>query len=151
MQKWALVMWFSVLVFLSLAPLSILIHHVVDSCLKWQRRIWYIGVERWLWTKPSMVLKQPQLQLMWQFSPRMNVTFDKWMLLHLLLSSKSRAPPPVFDAQRGLFFRIARILKLMQLRVLLSFLFDLLTQAHGYTHESIQQIRSIYLCNWTQV
>lgn len=39
--------------------------------------------------------------------PQMNVTFDKWMLLHLWLSSKSGTPPPPFEAQMGLFFRCA--------------------------------------------
>lgn len=29
---------------------------------------------------------KPWLQLMWQFSPWMSVTFDKWMLLHCLLT-----------------------------------------------------------------
>lgn len=103
----ALVIWFSIPVFLSLALLSVPIRHHVDRPLKWQRRIWYFGVESWLWTKASAAQKTVLAAANMTALPQMNVTFDKWMLLHLWLSSKSGTPPPPFEAQMGLFFRCA--------------------------------------------
>lgn len=104
MEESASVIQFSIPDFLSLAPLSVPIRHFVDSCLKWQERTWYFGMESWLWTKVCTAPKLSQLQLMWQFAPRMNVTFDKWILLDFLLSTKTCTPNPSYVKHRQVYF-----------------------------------------------
>lgn len=103
-EESASVIQFPVPDFLLLGPLSVPIRHFVDRCLKWQKRMWYFGTESRLWTKKRTAPKLSQLQLMWQFAPRMNVTFDKWILLDLLLSTKPCTPNHLYVKHRQVYF-----------------------------------------------